>query len=495
MSGKNAFELARLVSGSVVGDGSIAVVDVTHDSEMAGPGVLYVAVPGLVHDGHDYVKDVVKAGSRVVCVDRVMNLSVTQIVVEDPRSVMGPMAAAVHGDPSRTVPVIGVTGTNGKTTVTHFIESIAESAGLKVGLIGTIRSSVGGLHVGPSVRTTPEATDFQRLLAQMRDLDAQVISTEVSSHALELQRVNGTRFAVAAFTNLSQDHLDFHRDMASYRTAKERLFREHDIGRAVINTDDPVGRGIASWADMPVTAVGSGGDFYATNLILGSSGSSFDLHAPGRVVAIESPVIGEFNVKNLIMAAACCAALGIDVQRVLDGMCSVAGVPGRYELVSGSSPLQVVVDYAHTPVGIGLAIETGRQLARGSVIAVLGAGGDRDANKRPLMGAAAAAADLVIVTSDNPRSEDPAAIAGALASGIPSKTKRVIELDRRRAIEIALSRAEPGDLVLVLGKGHETVQEIAGVAEPFSDRKVVLDLLGKLDESAGPDPASGSMTA
>ena len=493
MSPKTAAELGRLVSGSVVGDATAAVSDVTHDSRQAGTGILFTAVEGATKDGHEYVPDAVAAGSTVVCVNRRLDIPVTQIVVEDTRAVMGLLAARVHGDPSAEVPVVGVTGTNGKTTVTHYIESITASTGWKPGLIGTIRTSVGDTRY-ESTRTTPEATDFQRLLGRMRDEGADVIATEVSSHALDLERVAGTRFAVAAFTNLSQDHLDFHHDMASYRQAKERLFRDYDVESAVVNVDDPVGKDIASWAPMPVTTVGDGGDVRAANLVATDLGAGFDLVVGGEAAKVETPLIGSFNVRNALVAAACGLALGLTLDQVKEGLGSLAGVPGRFELVSGSSAIRVIVDYAHTPDSVRAAVGAAREVTKARVIAVLGAGGDRDIDKRPLMGASAALADLVIVTNDNPRSEDPGSIADAVFAGIPEARSALVELDRRAAIEMALDGAEPGDIVLVLGKGHETSQMIGNEVKPFSDRTVVRRLLGLTPESAGSGLTSGSMS-
>jgi len=493
MSGKTAAELGRLVSGSVVGDATAAVRDVTHDSRHAGTGILFTAVEGASHDGHEYVPDAVAAGSTVVCVNRRLDVPVTQIVVEDTRAVMGRLAARVHDDPSVEVPVVGVTGTNGKTTVTHYIESITATNGWKPGLIGTIRTRVGGIRY-QSTRTTPEATDFQRLLARMRDEGADVIATEVSSHALDLERVAGTRFAVAAFTNFSRDHLDFHHDMASYRLAKERLFREYDVESAVVDVDDPVGKDIASWAPMPVTTVGAGGDVRAINLVGTDLGTSFDLMVRGETVEVKTPLIGSFNVRNALVASACGLVLGLTLDQVRQGLASLAGVPGRFELVSGASAIRVIVDYAHTPDSVSAAVGAAREVNRARVIAVLGAGGDRDVDKRPLMGASAALADLVVVTNDNTRSEDPASIAEAVFAGIPETTPAQVVLDRRAAIESALNRAEPGDLILVLGKGHENTQEIGIEVHPFNDRTVVRELLGLTPESASSGLTSGSMS-
>jgi UDP-N-acetylmuramoyl-L-alanyl-D-glutamate--2,6-diaminopimelate ligase len=490
--GKKLGDLASAVGGVTHGDPEVMVTDVTHDSRHAGVGTMYVAVRGSHFDGHDFVANAVAGGSSAICVDHFVASGVSELEVADTREVMGPLAASVHHDPSASVAVVGVTGTNGKTTVTHYVESIAASAGRTPGLIGTVHTRVGE-HTLTSERTTPEATDFQRLLAEMRDLGADVIAAEISSHALELGRVSATRFAVAAFTNLSQDHLDFHRDMASYRAAKERLFLEYEVGAAVINVGDAVGRDIASRARMPVLRVGSDGDLTASAVSTSFEGTTFEMTLHGDSHHINAPLIGSFNVENALIAAGCCLQLGLSVDQVVAGLGRLGTVPGRFELVSGTFPVRVVVDYAHTPEGIHQAISVARDLAMGRVIAVFGAGGDRDREKRPLMGRAAIEADLSVLTSDNPRSEDPETIIHEVMSGIEGSGV-VVEADRRRAIEHAIRAASPGDVVLILGKGHETGQEIGERVLPFDDRLVALEVLDRMLRSSDSRGGSGSMT-
>jgi UDP-N-acetylmuramoyl-L-alanyl-D-glutamate--2,6-diaminopimelate ligase len=317
------------------------------------------------------------------------------------------------------------------------------------------------------------------------------VAAEVSSHALEMSRVAGTRFEVAAFTNLSQDHLDFHGTMDSYRRAKERLFREFEVGTAVINVADPVGADIAGWAEMPVITVGSGGSVQAINVKTSLQGSSFELVTGRGSADVKSGLIGGFNVENALVAAGCCLALGLTVDEIASGMGELAGVPGRFEQVSGNAEVHVIVDYAHTPGGVEQAISVARSVTDGKVIAVVGAGGDRDREKRPLMGAAAGRADLAVLTSDNPRSEDPDQILAEVASGI-ERREIILEVDRRAAIEMAIDSAAPGDVVLILGKGHETGQEVMGEILPFDDREVARQILTGRG-SAGMGPASGSM--
>ena len=489
--GRKLAELAIEIGGVTHGDPDVIVTDVTHDSRHAAQGTMYVAVRGSHFDGHDFIGGAIAAGSTAVCVDHFTGSGVAELEVADTRAVMGPLSAAVHGDPSATVAVVGVTGTNGKTTVTHYVESIMASAGRTPGLIGTVHTRVGE-HALVSERTTPEATDFQRLLAEMRDLGANVIAAEISSHALALGRVSATKFAVAAFTNLSQDHLDFHGDMASYQAAKERLFRDYEVGVAVINVNDPVGREIGGWASPPRILIGRG-DLWAENVATSLQGTSFDLLAGGFRIPVVAPLIGAFNVENALVAAGCCLALGLDMEEVVAGLRVLSPVPGRFELVSSPFPVHVVVDYAHTPEGIHQAIAVAREVAPGRVIAVFGAGGDRDKEKRPLMGRAAIEADLSVLTSDNPRSEDPEAIMRDVMSGI-EESEVVVEADRRRAIEHAIRAASPGDVVLVLGKGHEKGQEIGDRVLPFDDKVVAGEILERIARSSDLGGGSGSMS-
>ncbi len=485
--------LADRGGGSVAGAGEDTVVnDVVHDSRQAGPGSLYVAVRGGNADGHDFVPTAVAAGAAAICVDHPLSSGVPEIVVHDTRRAMGHLASAVHDFPSHSLSVVGVTGTNGKTTVTHYVESIAGRSGLKTGLVGTIQSRAGATTV-PSTLTTPEAPDFQRLLAVMRDEDVDLVAVEVSSHALELGRVDGTRFAVAAYTNISQDHLDFHGDMTAYRWAKERLFTDYEVGTAVINIDDPWGGEIAARYQGELITVGEGGDFSVHSVATHPSHSEFVVTTANTDRALVAPVVGEFNIANLVVAVACCVAAGIDIDDVFAAAADVTGVPGRFEVVSGNDPITVIVDYAHTPEGVATVVETARQLNQGRVIALLGAGGDRDRAKRPAMGEALSRADLAIVTSDNPRTEEPAAIASAVLSGVDTDTEHLLELDRRRAIDVAIDRARDGDVVLVLGRGHEPMQDLGSEKVAFDDREVAAASLARR-RSVEYGPGSGSMS-
>lgn len=492
-SSKSVSMLAGIVGGELIAEADPIIIDVTHDSRQVRDGALYVAIRGERADGHDFVPSAAVAGAAAVCVEHEMAETIPQIVVEDTRAVLGDLSAAVHGYPSLALDVIGVTGTNGKTTVTHFVEFLARHAGRVTGLIGTIHTRSADTTI-PASLTTPEASDWQRTLAGMRDQGVSLVAAEVSSHALEFGRVRGTRFAVAAFTNLSQDHLDFHGDMDAYRNAKLRLFSDYEIGTAVINVDDPVGAEIAGGYKGELLTVGAGGAFSIQSVDTQPSHSAFTLDTPGGVRSLEAPVIGEFNVRNLVLAGACCIAVGLDQEVVFDAMSKVGGVPGRFEVVSGDDAITVIVDYAHTPEGVATAVNTARRLAPGRVIALLGAGGDRDRRKRPAMGAALSRSDLAIITSDNPRTEDPGKIANAVMSGVDPTTDHLLELDRRTAIASAIGAADDGDVVLVLGRGHEPFQDLGTHQVPFDDRAVAADLLRQRRRSAEMGDGSGSMT-
>lgn len=493
--GKTVQELALLAGGELVGPepelGEL-IADVTHDSRQTHEGCLFVAIRGERFDGHEFVTQAVEGGAPAACVTHPQESGVPEIVVENTRAVLGPLSAEVHDHPSKSMDVVGITGTNGKTTVAHHVGSIGKAAGRLSGVVGTIHTRVGE-EIVQAVRTTPEASDFQRLLAHMRDQGAEVVAVEVSSHGLELGRVAATTFSVAAFTNLSQDHLDFHGDMKSYLAAKRRLFEDYDVGTAVVNIDDEAGAGIAASYRGDLMTVGRTGDIGADEITTVAGGTEFEMRTPWGSVGLVAPVVGAFNLDNVLVAAGCCLAIGIDLNDVASGIESLPGVPGRYEIVSAEDPITIVVDYAHTPQGIAMAVEAARAMTRRKVIAIIGAGGDRDREKRPLMGQAASTADLVVVTSDNPRSEDPEEIARAVMEGVPLETRVILELDRRTAIHRAIYEAVDGDIVLVLGRGHEPTQEIAGSKLPFDDREVSRRALAHRRMSADSGSISGSI--
>jgi len=466
-------QLAAVGAGRVVGDGAVRIFDVTHDSRAAGPDDLFVAVRGEKADGHDFVAS---TSAAAVCVEESVSTTTPQLVVADTRAALPVLAAEVHGHPSRHMQVVGITGTNGKTTVAHLVAAIVEAAGEVAGVVGTVGARIGAEQL-PLERTSPEASDFQRLLRKMVDAGVRTAAVEVSSHAVVYGRTAATDFAVVAFTNLSQDHLDFHGDKETYFAAKASLFAK-TTGIAVINTDDKWGKRLADTVSMPLLRVGAAGDFSAEDLAPGLAESTFQLRTPEGSYPVRLPMGGRFNVENALMAAACAHAAGYSAESIASGLSSAASAPGRMEAVVVEGGPLVIVDYAHTPDGIEQVLESVAPLVDGRVIVVVGAGGDRDAAKRPEMGRAASQADLLFVTSDNPRSEDPGAIIAAVAAGAEGPAEvRIIE-DRRRAITEAVHTGEVGDAILILGKGHELGQEIAGVVHPFDDRAVAREVAG-----------------
>ncbi len=400
---------------------------------------------------------------------------VPQLVVPDARRAMAVAATVFFEDPSRELVLAGVTGTNGKTTTSFLLFSILAAAGKRPGLLGTIESRVGGER-RPALRTTPEAIDLQRTLREMVDVGDRSCALEATSHGAELGRLDGVHFAVLAFTNLSHDHLDFHGTIERYFEAKRSLFVSASRPPAAVNVDDPYGRRLADElrdAGGTLLTYGFAGDAEVRpeGLELGTDGSSF---AAGGL-EIRSHLLGRFNVENVLAAVAAARLLGLEDTAIASGIASVRGIPGRFEAVDEGQPFAVIVDYAHTPDSLGNALRTATDLAERRVICVFGCGGDRDRSKRAPMGEVASMADVVIVTSDNPRSEDPAAIAAEIVAGSPGEV--TVELDRRAAIEQAVALAEPGDVVLVAGKGHEQGQEVDGTVLPFDDRAVVREAL------------------
>ena len=477
---------ARLTGGIQVVGTDPPITGVTHDSRAVGPGDLFVAIPGAVVDGHDYVERAVASGAAAVAVERSVDCP-SRIVVPDARAALPWLAAAVYGDPSHHLPVVGVTGTNGKTTVTHLFERIIIASGRTPGVVGTIGARIGQIEE-PVARTTPEASDLQRLLAEMIDAGVDVAAIEVSSHALSLHRVDAIRFRVAAFTNLMQDHLDFHGDMDRYFAAKASLFTLDRADHAVVGVDDEAGRKIAASTAVPATTVSvdadADADITASSVEESFGGSSFTVNTPTGSFAAHLPIPGRFNVHNALVAAAIALELRIDAEAVTRGLASATTIPGRFERVASDNGPIVVVDYAHTPDAIEAVVRGARRLSTGRIVVIFGAGGDRDREKRPAMGRAAASADLVVLTSDNPRSEDPDVIRASVRSGIEASRDVIEEPDRRRAIRRGLEAAGPEDLVLILGKGHEAGQEIGGVIEPFDDREVALEELHALSEES-----------
>ena len=475
---------ARLVPG----DADVVVRDVTHDSRQAGPGMLYACRPGEHADGHDFAPAAVAAGSPALLVQRVLDQPVPQLQVPSTAAALGPVAAEVHQHPSAAMTLCGITGTNGKTTTAYLLESILRAAGHRTGLIGTVQTLIAGQAV-PGVRTTPEAPDVQRLLARMRNAAVTAAAMEVSSHGLALGRVAGTRFTVAVFTNLSQDHLDFHADLEDYFQAKALLFTSDYTKTAVINVDDPYGRRLAQTSDVELVALSPSGtataaDVGATDVQTTEEGCRFVAQLRTGAVAVRTPLVGDFNVANALCAMAAAEVAGVDLDTAAAGIAACRGVPGRMEPVDAGQPFTVLVDYAHTPDSLERVLTAARRMvgpdSGRKVVVVVGCGGDRDTGKRPLMGRVAARlADLAVLTSDNPRSEDPTAILAGVAGGaaVVYGARWQVVIDRRDAIAAALDAAGSGDVVIIAGKGHEAYQELADRTVEFDDRLVARALL------------------
>jgi UDP-N-acetylmuramoyl-L-alanyl-D-glutamate--2,6-diaminopimelate ligase len=471
--------VAVVPGAEIRGDAGSPVAEVAFDSRQVVRGTLFFCVPGANADGHDFAPQAVRSGATALVVERWLDLDAPQILVPSTRSAMGPMSATVLGDPARSLTIVGITGTNGKTTIVHLLDAMFRAAGRRTGAIGTVGAHVAGEAV-PLARTTPEAPDLHRLLGRMRDAGVTTVAMEVSSHALDQGRVGGVVFDAAVFTNLSQDHLDHHGSMESYFGAKATLFAEDRTRHAVLNLDDAWGRRLLD-VPVPVTTFGLDptADVHADGVRVRVDGLVF--RVDGREVT--SPLRGVFNVSNCLAAIAASGVVGVDADAAIEGLASAGHVPGRMEPVDSGQDFLVVVDYAHTPDSIRTVLAAARPLATGRVIVVFGCGGDRDRVKRFPMGAAATeGADLTVITTDNPRSEDPHDIIAEVERGATAGGGRyVVEPDRRAAIRLALAEGRAGDIVVVAGKGHEVEQELADGGVPFDDRVVVreeLDAMG-----------------
>lgn len=478
-------EIASVAHAASPGN-SVNVTGVSLDSRSIFPGDLYAALPGAVTHGAEYVAKAQQSGAVAVLTDptgadRAAATGLPVLVVDKPRSVLGAVASRIYGEPTSELRLLGVTGTNGKTTTSFLLDAVLRHLG-RTALIGTIQTRVGD-EVVKSVRTTPEATDLQALFAVMREQAVAWCAMEVSSHALAMGRVDGARFAVAGFLNLTQDHLDFHKTFEEYFQAKASLFTPERCDVAVVTIDDEYGRRLATQTVVPLVTVSTLGDadWTVAHRHRSEHGTTvLDIQGPGETLTVEIGLPGDFNVANALLATAMLRQLDVPAEAIAAGL-RTAAVPGRMETFTRQDGLAVIVDYAHTPDAVALALKAARTATKGRLFVVVGCGGDRDPGKRPAMGAAAArAADVVIVTDDNPRSEDPAAIratalAGARAA-VPDADLHEIG-DRRQAIAAAIELAGPGDTVVVLGKGHETGQDVGGVIHPFDDRETVRELL------------------
>ncbi len=464
-------------STQVVGDSTREIAGIEIDSRAVRKGSLFVALRGQHGDGHAYIPQAINLGAVALLVEEAQFLTpppgVTVVHVPDTRAALSPLAAAFYGEPSHALDVIGVTGTNGKTTTTRMISAILDRSGIPCGVIGTVGAELGDRN-WTLANTTPQPPELQRLLASMRDLGAKAVAMEVSSHALELDRVEDVRFRIGVLTNLTRDHLDFHGSLEAYAAAKRRLFRMAES--AVLNVDDPHGKqwrgDVVKRVPLLTYAMRGGADVVPSGVVMTADGSTFTV----GTTAFRVRLPGRFNVENALAAICTARLLGVDDARIASGLASLERVPGRMEHAGGGD-VDVVVDYAHTPDALENALRALRETTHASLAVVFGCGGDRDRGKRPQMGAVAASlADRIYVTNDNPRSEDPQTIVDEIVAGIGAH-EHAVELDRRSAIARAIAEAKPGDIVLVAGKGHETYQIVGERVLPFDDLAIARELL------------------
>jgi UDP-N-acetylmuramoyl-L-alanyl-D-glutamate--2,6-diaminopimelate ligase len=481
--------LVSLLTGIKVqassGDLNVLIRGIEIDSRRVKAGDIFVCVPGLNADGHDFAAAAIAAGALVLVVEKFLPYAVPQIRVASTRQELGLLAAEVYNRPSDHLELVGVTGTNGKTTIVHLLEKIGVAAGKRVGLIGTLGASIAGRQI-PGKRTTPEACEIQRLLAEMLEEKVSLVAMEVSSHALDYGRVQGCEFDAAIFTNLTQDHLDYHKTMEEYLRAKTRLFRELEGGKqpkmAVLNRDDPAFPALRTASAAPVITYGikDKADYQAKEVEIGSDGVHYDVCFRGRRQEIYSQTPGVFNIYNTLAAFAWAVERGYDPQQIAQVLAEIRGVPGRFESIKLGQPFNVIVDYAHTPDGLENVLRTAKDFTTGRLLTVFGCGGDRDKSKRPLMGKVAAQwSDFLAVTSDNPRSEDPEQIIRDILAGVKGIKHRALS-DRQEAINYVCRLAKAGDTVLIAGKGHETEQIIGDTLIPFDDREVARQALRRL---------------
>jgi UDP-N-acetylmuramoyl-L-alanyl-D-glutamate--2,6-diaminopimelate ligase len=481
---------ARLGAGEIVGDPALEITEVSHDSRRLAPGSLFVAIRGLAADGNRFVDAARKKGAAAICSEEPPHGEGAWLRVPDAREALAVLSAAILGDPARSLELVGITGTNGKTTTAYLVDSVVRASGEPCGLLGTVEYRVGDRVVEAS-RTTPESSDLQRLLRQMADAGCRRAVMEVSSHSLVLKRVHGLEFQVAVFTNLTRDHLDFHGDIDNYFLAKRILFASllGTNGRAIVNLDDDRATEIIKASRGSVWTYSlekPGADLLAEDVQTSLAGSRFRVRTPMGPLEIETPLVGLFNVRNALAALGASLALGIPPETARRGIAALGGVPGRAERVLAGQDFTVLVDYAHTDDGLKNLLETVRDLKPNRLITVFGCGGDRDRTKRPLMGAVASRlSNVLVLTSDNPRSEPPEAILEEIQRGITAARARdtlevhVIQ-DRREAIATALAMGRAGDVVVIAGKGHETVQILRDRSVPFDDRQVAREILGQL---------------
>ncbi len=492
LDGVTVIKLFELFYGQHAVSHELDIPRLQYDSRKVGPGDCFFALRGTGIDGHQFIKAASERGAKVIVLEKdealpdpyCMHRGIVKIVVPDSRKALALMSSNFYGNPSGSLTMVGVTGTNGKTTTTHLIRSVLESAGQQAGLIGTIEYRIGEVII-PASHTTPESLELNGLLAQMRSAGCQSVSMEVSSHALHQSRVHGIGYRVAVFTNLTQDHLDYHGSMNEYFNAKKILFDQLSSNAvAVANWDDPWGAKIVSSTIARTISYGisESADVRASNISLSINGTTFAIRAAGKESTLSYPLVGRFNVYNALAAYAAGKALGLTHERIAAGISAVKNIRGRFERVVSPSGWTAIIDYAHTPDALEKCLQTIHEILppsrRGRIITVFGAGGDRDRTKRPLMGKVAGQlSDLVVVTSDNPRTEEPQRIIDDITPGIPRDATVIREADRKTAILTALRQAAAGDVILIAGKGHEDYQVIGSKKIHFSDQEIIEDFL------------------
>ncbi len=476
-------ELARSIPAGASVSAEAEVTGLVCDSRKVKKGDLYFCLPGLRVDGHNFAKAAADAGAAALVVERKLPVDLPQVLVEDARGAMSYMAQCFYGYPAREMHGVGITGTKGKTTTSFLVRAIARHAGHKVGLMGTVCTYIGE-EEEPASLTTPDPIDVQSLLRRMKDAGCDFYVMEVSAHALDLRKLVGMKFDQGIFTNFSQDHLDYFGTMETYRRAKEKFFDPFYIGHAVVNADDEAGKYMLGRVPATTYGVSAPADAYANEIEILESGVSYRLHWKDVVLPLHLHISGIFNVYNSMAAAVACLEMGISPEDVKAGLESVTVVPGRIEPLPTHTPYRVILDYAHSPASLESILKTIRQFTRGRLICVFGCGGGRDKEKRPIMGEISGRlADFSVLTSDNPRLEDPMDILRAIEEGIKRTTGPYVVIENRReAIRYAMQMGQPGDVIVLAGKGHETYQDIGGQKHPFDEKVVVREILAEMDE-------------
>lgn len=476
-------ELARSIPAGASVSAEAEVTGLVCDSRKVKKGDLYFCLPGLRVDGHNFAKAAADAGAAALVVERKLPVDLPQVLVEDARAAMSYMAQCFYGYPAGEMHGVGITGTKGKTTTSFLVRAIARHAGHKVGLMGTVCTYIGE-EEEPASLTTPDPIDVQSLLRRMKDAGCDFYVMEVSAHALDLRKLVGMKFDQGIFTNFSQDHLDYFGTMETYRRAKEKFFDPFYIGHAVVNADDEAGKYMLGRVPATTYGVSAPADAYANEIEILESGVSYRLHWKDVVLPLHLHISGIFNVYNSMAAAVACLEMGISPENVKAGLESVTVVPGRIEPLPTHTPYRVILDYAHSPASLESILKTIRQFTRGRLICVFGCGGGRDKEKRPIMGEISGRlADFSVLTSDNPRLEDPMDILRAIEEGIKRTTGPYVVIENRReAIRYAMQMGQPGDVIVLAGKGHETYQDIGGQKHPFDEKVVVREILAEMDE-------------